>query len=98
MYQSLLIDAPYQPHSQTSREAAQKITLVAPTCSQRVLAYLKRCSGFGATDSQIQSALNMNPSTQRPRRIELVKKGLVKDSGRKRKTKRGWNAVVWIAK
>jgi hypothetical protein len=49
----------------------------------------------GGTDEELQDALGMNPNTQRPRRIELVERGLVRDSGRTRKTKSGRRATVW---
>lgn len=38
----------------------------------------------------------MNPSTERPRRVELVENGLVEDSGRVRQTDSKTEAVVWI--
>lgn len=34
-----------------------------------------------ASDEQISAALGMNPSTARPRRIELVRAGLVREVG-----------------
>lgn len=51
----------------------------------------------GCTDEEMQLALKMNPSTQRPRRGELVGMGLVKDSGRTRRTRSGRRATVWVA-
>lgn len=51
----------------------------------------------GATDLEIQEGLNMNPSTERPRRGELVKMGLVHDSGEQRLTDSKSKAVVWHA-
>lgn len=45
----------------------------------------------------MQTSIPMNPSTQRPRRIELQAMGLVSDTGRTRETRAGRNAVVWGA-
>ena len=53
--------------------------------------------GPGMTDEEIAATLNMNPSTVRPRRLELVEAGLVRDSGRTRKTRSDREAIVWIA-
>ena len=39
----------------------------------------------------------MNPSTQRPRRVELVRANLVFATTEKRKTKSGRSATVWQA-
>src|SRR5947199_355675 len=52
----------------------------------------------GLSDDQMQRILNMNPSTQRPRRVELVEAGLVVDSGRRRHTPSGREAVIWRAR
>lgn len=85
---------PFQPHSDTSREAAESID--ANTLRERVHRYIREQGPFGATDDEVQYELDMNPSTQRPRRIELVQQGRVRDSGRKRKTRSGRNATVWV--
>lgn len=89
-----LFSAPYQRHSEPSKAAARAIRPSAGTLRERVLGYLMTCLD-GATDEQIQLALGMNPSTQRPRRIELLRAGSIKDSGRKRKTTSGRAATVW---
>jgi hypothetical protein len=47
------------------------------------------------TDQEIQLALGMGGSTERPRRIELVEALLVRDSGQRRPTRSGRMAVVW---
>jgi len=89
--------APYQPDSDTSREAAERIEPDIASLRGQVLAYLRDCGDCGATDEEMQDMLAMNPSTQRPRRIELRDAGFVRDSGATRETRSGRNAVVWIA-
>jgi len=83
----------YQPHSATSYAAAVEILETADTLRAKVYRFI-RDAGH-ATDEQIQDGLTMNPSTQRPRRIELLEAGIIRDSGRKAKTKSGRDAVVW---
>jgi len=80
--------------SPTSRAAA--VEAVPLTGSKRAAVYecIQRLGG--ATDEQIQIVLGMNPSTQRPRRVELVDQGLIKDSGRMEPTRSGRKAVVWV--
>lgn len=51
----------------------------------------------GCTDEEGGLALAINPSTYRPRRIELVERGAVIDSSTTRRTSSGRQAVVWIA-
>jgi hypothetical protein len=88
---------PYQAHSPTSRAAAAAILPHAGTERSRVLAYIRGHGTIGATDDECQVMLGMNPSTQRPRRIELWTQGWIKDSGFKRATRSGRKAVVWVA-
>lgn len=89
--------APFQPHSDTSLDAARAVQPRLNALQARVLERLKYCGIYGATDDELQASLNLNPSTQRPRRIELVEKGLARDSGNRRKTRSGRYAVVWCA-
>lgn len=90
------LSIPYQARSETSRAAAESIAEGASTLRAKVLAYL-RDHPDGLTDEQMQGGLGMNPSTQRPRRGELLRMGLVVDSGKQRATKSGRMAVVWIS-
>lgn len=86
----------YQKHSETSMSAAIESLRGADNQRGRVFRFIEDSGHFGATDEEIQLALGMNPSTQRPRRVELVEDLLVvRDSGRRRKTTSGRSAVVW---
>ena len=87
---------PYVRHSETSKEAAIKAEPASGTQRRRVLEELRKHPA-GLTDEQMQALLGMNPSTQRPRRVELEKSGQVIDSGIKRPTQSGRSAVVWVA-
>ena len=87
---------PFQRHSETSHEAAEAIA--HPSARLRHLVYecIRDSQQQGLTDEEVQLALDMNPSTERPRRVELVNAGLVRASGRVRPTRSGRNAVVWV--
>lgn len=87
---------PYQPHSPTSRAAAVMAEPMAGTAKARVLEVIRRAFHAGMTDEEIQ-ACGIVANTQRPRRVELVRAGLVRDSGRTRKTASGAESVVWVA-
>ena len=94
----LPLTAPFVRHSETSKDAARSIRVNAGTYRARVYDYLISCGicgSAGATDEQMQQGIPMAASTQRPRRIDLVRDGLVRDSGRKAKTAAGKDAVVW---
>lgn len=70
---------PYQSHSETSRQAADDFAPFAKTKRYQVYRYI-RDHPF-VTDKDVQKNLNMNPSTQRPRRIELEYAGLIQHVG-----------------
>ena len=86
---------PYQPHSETSKSAALAAAPRAVTHRAMVLELLSRKIG-GLTDEEVQSALKIKPpGTARARRVELVKAGKVRDSGKTRQTSSGRAATVW---
>lgn len=87
----------YQRHSDTSQAAALSIELNANTLRALVYAFIKRADLRGATDEEICDALRLGGNTGRPRRVELVEGGLVRDSSNRRRTRSGRNAVVWVA-
>lgn len=82
--------------AETQRVAAVAAYPSTGTWRRKVLDYIAFCHEDGATDEEIQQYLNMNPSTQRPRRVELVEGGWIEDSGRRRKTRSRRDAVVWV--
>lgn len=85
---------PFQVQSETSRDAA---TMGVPfAVSQRERVYHWLVANGPATDKQMQAALNMDGSTQRPRRVELMRAGRIVDWG-KRKQENGRSATVWRA-
>jgi len=88
---------PHQRRSPTSRAAAIQMLPTAGTKRRLVYDFLLSSAKYGGTDEQMQVALQMPGNVQRPRRIELVAVGLVRDSGRTRKTRAGRQAVIWIA-
>lgn len=96
MNQSTIFDVitKYQPHSETSKRSAREIESAAETWRGAVLRLLQSRPD-GCTDDEMQVILGMNPSTQRPRRIELVERNFVEDSGLRRPTRSGKPAVVW---
>ncbi len=89
---------PYQRHSDTSRTAAVAVASSGKPHidRERVMNYLMSRGDEGATDEEMQNGIPLAQNSQRPRRIECCQGGLVRDSGRTRKTKSGRKAVVWV--
>jgi predicted ArsR family transcriptional regulator len=85
--------APSVNGSATSAAAADALGPETLNAMQRqVLEFLRRHGP--STDEQIATGCGMNPSTARPRRIELVRRGLVVEAG-ERRTASGRKATVW---
>jgi hypothetical protein len=83
----------------TSRVAAQAITLKTGSDRWRILEALWFAGSTGLTDLELQMALavdgrSMNPSTERPRRGELVDANLVWGSGSRVHGDHQW--TVWV--
>jgi len=89
--------APYQKHSETSKAAAKVIELSGKRLTKRQQVFDCLMAFGPQTDEEIQRNLKMPESSQRPRRVELVERGMVRDSGMKRRTLSGLEAVVWEA-
>ena len=85
--------APAVQHSRTSMAAADSLASdTLNTLQRQVVAFLREHGP--STDEEIATGLGMNPSTERPRRIELARRGLVVEAG-ERKTASGRKATVW---
>ena len=89
--------APYAKGSETSQAAAHAIDAGgnAATGRGRILAALVKHGPM--TDGQIAEVTGMAGDTVRPRRGELFKRGLIRLTGEKRKTRAGRDAEVWEA-
>jgi hypothetical protein len=92
---TLFDDPPAQASSPTSVAAADAIAPVAATLRRLVYEAIAAAGADGLTDEEMLAAVGLQPSSGRPRRIELVRAGLVVDSGRTRMTKSNRKAVVW---
>lgn len=62
----------------------------------RTLAFIAGRRAHGATDDEVEEALGMRHQTASPRRLELLEKKLVEDSGERRATRSGCMATVWV--
>ena len=84
--------APYQAHSETSRAAAKEVSKELGYKQYQVLSFI-RLQG-GCTDNEIVTHFvncGWSANTPRARRVELVARGLVVDSGRVRN-----KSTVWV--
>jgi hypothetical protein len=88
----------------TSEAAAVSVEDAKATQRAAVYAAIKAAGGYGCTDDEIQQRLNIDGSSERPRRWELWKLDQIAmrrdDWGDvvKRETRTHRRAVVWIAR
>ena len=82
---------PFQRHSITSESAAMSMGSRAKGVRRKVLEALRERP---MTDEELIEQLGGNPSTIRPRRVELYADGLIEPAGT-RKTHSNRDAVVW---
>ncbi len=82
----------------TSDAAARMIAGHTPTLRHRILELIRARGEHGLTDDEGEAALGIIPQTYTPRRGELVRLGLVRDSGERRATQTGRPAAVWVAR
>ena len=87
---------PYVSGSNTSKDAAASARQNAAVTRMRVAEEIRNRGEMGATDEEVQYALQLPGNTKRPRRIELGLSGHVYDSGKRRSTRAGRDAVVWL--
>lgn len=80
----------------TSDVAAVEIAPHTPTMRDRILAFIRSRGAHGATDDEAEAALGIKPQSYTPRRGELVKLGLIRDTGERRPTSSGKPAAVYV--
>ena len=87
---------PFVQGSKTSKAAAEDMADFAPGLAQRVLRFIRSRGAEGATDDEIEVGMELSHQNASARRNDLVKRGLVKDSGTERRTRSGHRAIVWV--
>jgi hypothetical protein len=83
-------------HPATSREAAASVVPKLGQLHDKVLSALRDAGPSGLTDMQLDDKFAQLTPTMRPRRVELVRRGLVADSGRVVLNAHGRRATVWV--
>lgn len=88
---------PFVRDSETSRDAAESMTDHVGGLRKQILDVIK-ASPTGLTCDECEALLGMRHQTASARVRELRGLELIVDSGEKRKTRSGRNAVVWVSK
>ena len=89
---------PYASRSDTSKAAAVSVAPTTGTLRAMVLDYIHALCWSGATCDEAERDLEMAHQTASPRFWELRKSGQIVDSGKRRKTRSGRSATVWVGR
>ena len=81
--------------SPTSRGAARRVADTAPRLRDRLLEHFRIVARYGATDEEASLALRIPGNSYRPRRVQLVRLGMIQGTARTRSTKSGGAARVY---
>jgi hypothetical protein len=82
--------------SDTRREAWQAIQGAAPRLRQMVYDHIASTGQHGCTSQEVETALKMAHETISPRVHELKSCGAIADSGKRRVTRSGRRATVYV--
>ena len=89
---------PFASGSDTSEAAALSVKESAPSIRGKVLVKIVTAGEFGKTCDEIESIMDLRHQTASARIRELVLQGLIKDSGRRRTTRSGRGAAVYVSR
>lgn len=88
---------PYRRGNPTSQAAAESVAYIAPTVRERVYEYIKAAGPRGRINNEIADGLSIKLQTVCARVAELRLAGRLEDSGTRRKTDTGRQAIAWRA-
>lgn len=81
----------------TSKSAAEQIISDIPRIREAVERSIRSFGKVGCTDQTLEECLRkLSPSSVRTRRAELVRDGVVFDSGLRSKTSSNRDAIIWV--
>ena len=75
-----------------SREARESLS--PPVLREQHRAILSALEGRSLTDEELQKVTGLNPSSERPRRGELVEMGMIGEAGRRKGQSGRW-MTLW---
>lgn len=88
---------PFVVGSDTSREAAESLVDALPQLQSLVYGFIRGRGLGGATCDEVEVGLGLRHQTASARVYELANKGLIIDSGLRRRTRSGRRAAVYVA-
>lgn len=91
-------DAPGYRDIDTSLEAARELAPKVGRLQRIALEAIRNAGWLGLTADELMAIMGMERWSVQPRTSELKRKGLIRDSGLRRRNASGKRAIVWVAK
>lgn len=85
----------FKGDADTGREAAEAMQSHCGRLQRMALAHIRGAAANGYTADELAAAMGMDRWAVQPRTSELKAKGLIVDSGMRRRNVTGKRAVVW---
>lgn len=90
-------DAPGHRRVETSCRAAEQLAPRLGRLQQMAATAIRDAGLDGLTADELAAVLKLDRWSIQPRTTELLRKGLIRDSGRRRANVTGRQAIVWVA-
>jgi DNA-binding transcriptional regulator LsrR (DeoR family) len=90
-------DAPGHRHAEMSVAAADALAPKLGRLQRMVQAAIRDADAHGLTADELAARLELDRWSIQPRTTELRRRGLIRDSGQRRRNATGKLAIVWIA-
>lgn len=90
-------DAPGHRNVETSIAAANTLAPKLGRLQRMAEAAIREAGRLGLTADELAARLDLDRWSIQPRTSELRRKGLIRDSGQRRRNTTGKLAIVWIA-
>ncbi len=94
---SIYPDSPGHRHIDTSMEAAEALAPKLGRLQRMAERTIRAAGDHGLTADELATRLNMDRYSIQPRTSELRRKGVIRDSGKRRPNSTGKRAIVWTA-
>lgn len=91
---------PFAPGSRgadTSVEAGRSLAIAIARLQRVALRAIRSAGGRGLTTHELAAVVNIHRDAIQPRTSELRRRGLIRDSGGRRRNSTGKRAIVWTA-
>lgn len=89
-------DAPGHRGIDTSIDAADALAPALGRLQRLAETTIRAAGSYGLTADELAARLGMDRWTIQPRTTELKRKGIIRDSGKRRRNVTGKAAIVWV--